>query len=286
MISLAKQLYLPHLQDPEILHMGLQTILPEQWLQPDLEASDFYQNKIIQFNRNPDTVYQAEAESVKAQAEFGALLLDYLLRQHGDIYQRDENHLYAPALGLQWQLNDIESLWQSSLWIADDICILLPDSDDYRLCAASLCSPSHWYLAEKFGQTLAAIHKPIPGFEQTLTPAVSRFFSHLRVEHPVQRFNWSVQPSDSLSWLGDGDEPLSADAALFWRVERQTLRRLPQTGAVAFTIKVYVHPLEELRQLPAAMSALLNAIDRCSDDMQDYKDFPRMASALQKYRIR
>lgn len=30
------------------------------------------------------------------------------------------------------------------------------------------------------------------------------------------------------------------------RVERQTLRRLPRSGAVVFTIRVYLTPLEEL----------------------------------------
>jgi hypothetical protein len=284
MSDLSKPLYHPHIDDPNVLHMGLQKIGPDQWLQADHEAGAFYRHKLHQFSIQADRVYQALPESRAAQSEFRSVLLDHLLHQHSSIYQRDGGSLVAPQLGLQWKLSGDENLWHSSLWIADDVCILQADNDDYRLVAASLCSPSQWYLGEKIGQSLSAIHTPIPGFGSQLTPKVSRFFSHLKVEHPVQRFNWSVQADQRLLWQDPDESILPASTDLYWRIERQTVRRLPKTSAIVFTIKVYIHPLEDLRKVSGGLSRLISAIDQCPEEISRYKDFDRIQLALEKYR--
>lgn len=284
MSVLSKPLFCPHTDDPNVLHMGLQTITADQWLLVDNEAQDFYQHKLHQFSTYADRVYQALPESHAAQTELRSVLLDHLLHQHSAIYQLDGDILTAPQLGLQWDVTGEEDLWHSSLWIADDVCILQADNEDYRLVAASLCSPSQWYLGDKFGQTLSAIHTPIPGFSTQLTPKVSRFFSHLKVEHPVQRFNWSVQADQRLLWQDPDESILPASTDLYWRIERQTIRRLPQTGAIIFTIKVTIHPLESLRKVTGALPRLIAAIDQCPPEISRYKDFDRIQLALDKYR--
>ncbi|GBE79122.1 hypothetical protein SCP_0203190 [Sparassis crispa] len=56
------------------------------------------------------------------------------------------------------------------------------------------------------------------------------------------------------------------------RTERQTLRRLPRTGAVVFTIRVYQTPIDSLAQEPGAPGRLASAIRSWPDDVADYKD--------------
>lgn len=284
MTELSKKLYFPHIQNPNILSMGLEKTITPHWLEFDREAKYFYQNKLAQYQANQQNVYRALDESIPAQEEFRELLLAYLLTQHSDVFKQQGDLLTAPELDLQWKLSGREYLWQSSLWIPDDVCILLPEDDDYKLVAASLAAPSHWYLTEKFGQTLAAIHKPIPGFDLQLTPSINRFLSHLKVEHPVQRFNWSVQPNNDLSWLDNEDdvEQLVNDTQLYWRVERQTLRRLEKTGAVVFTIKVIIHSMTELAKQADSYQALLAAIENSTEEIKGYKDFNRMRPLLAK----
>ncbi len=77
---------------------------------------------------------------------------------------------------------------------------------------------------------------------------------------------------------------LAADTPLYWRIERQTVRRLPKTGAIIFTIKVYIHPLEALAKSPSTLSSLISAIDQCPQELARYKDFTRIHLALAKYR--
>lgn len=54
------------------------------------------------------------------------------------------------------------------------------------------------------------------------------------------------------------------------RVERQTLRRLPKTGAIIFTIRVYLTPLEQLVGEPDVPGRLASAIRSWPEDVARY----------------
>ena len=51
------------------------------------------------------------------------------------------------------------------------------------------------------------------------------------------------------------------------RVERQTLRRLPRTGAIVFTIRTYLTPLEKLVLEPEVPGRLASAIRSWPEDV-------------------
>lgn len=61
----------------------------------------------------------------------------------------------------------------------------------------------------------------------------------------------------------------AADGSPFWlRSERQTLRRLPRTGAILFTIKVQIAPASVLLHRPdvaARLAAMYRAFDPSMD---------------------
>ncbi len=147
---------------------------------------------------------------------------------------------------------------------AEDWCLLSPDpaAGEYRLLAAVLCFPSRWSLAEKLGRPLTAIHAPVPDYDAALARRVNRVFEGLRAGRPVWRVNWLVHPTAELHLpLGEGEKaaPRPARAErLYLRVERQTLTRLPGTGAVAFGIRTRVTPIEALA--PAVARGLADAL--------------------------
>ena len=121
-------------------------------------------------------------------------------RLHGDAYRRDGGAITCTAGGFSvpWPPETESPLWSLSLLVAEDLLLLERDEDRYRLTAASLCSPSHWRLADKIGRPLTAIHDPVPGIHGALSPRIDRFLDHLRPERPVARFNWSVQADAGL----------------------------------------------------------------------------------------
>ena len=62
--------------------------------------------------------------------------------------------------------------------------------------------------------------------------------------------------------------PVPVDPArVRMRVERQTLRRLPRTGAILFTIRVYLTPLEQLVREPDVPGRMASAIRSWPEDV-------------------
>ncbi len=83
---------------------------------------------------------------------------------------------------------------------------------------------------------------------------IFRIFDNLKVEQPVCRFNWSVYPDNELfhddrqaEHLKKGNLGINA----FVRVEHQTLRKLPRSGDILFTIRIYVDPVRAAVDLSA-----------------------------------
>jgi hypothetical protein len=168
----------------------------------------------------------------------------------------------------------------------EDFCLMQAQGDgSYALTAALLCAPAHWRLAEKLGRPLAAIHAPVPGFAAKLAGPADRFFANLAVERPVWRANWSVVETPAL-FHPHPREPLpgltaeNAGELLWLRVERQTLRRLPRSRAVVFTIRTLLRRLGEIaaeRTVAGAMAARLREME---PGMAAYKGMGQLREPL------
>lgn len=269
--------YLPHIKQPETLAMGLQSVT-EDWLDPCSNLPVWQDYKVAQRRQLGDDVYRVLPDALPACAEFARLINIAVGAASASDSDGTANFLTPVD-------DPNELLWQASLHVPEDLVVMLPSEAGYCIAAASLCSPSHWRLREKIGLPIARVHDPIPHIHQTLTPQIDRFFDRLRHLKPIQRFNWSLQEdAQYFAWPGHETTPFDSDTPLFYRVERQTLRRLPQSNAVAFTIRVFLVPLESLAAIPGAMSSLLTAIEATPAALAEYKNFPRFASALDKYR--
>lgn len=263
-----------------MLDMGLAPLKPACWIEPDDQLPQYHQNKIEQRRLLGDRVYRALPESLPAVQELHGLLLNHLCTDHGDCYRMQGDRLLFSTQELSWAMNRQPSLWQASLWVQDDICVLQPSPLGYRLVAASLCAASYWRLEEKVGRPLAAIHQPVPGLAGSLGPGIDRVFEQLKVERPVWRSNWSLVSSNALNQRGASRPPVAADAPVYLRVERQSLRRLPATAAVVFTIRVYVHPLQQVRADAHAWNALAEALRGLSLPQWKYKSVDEVLPAL------
>ena len=158
--------------------------------------------------------------------------------------------------------------------VDDDLCLMEPREGGWTLTAASLCAPSFFSAEEAVGKSLAQLHGPVTGFGERLLPRVARIFDALAADSIVERRNWSVVASGEL-FLPDSTPvrarqpliaPEHAGQDLFIRMERQTLRRLPQTGGLLFTIRIWRHPLEDLRANVERLDAFAAAWDRVMRD--------------------
>jgi hypothetical protein len=55
------------------------------------------------------------------------------------------------------------------------------------------------------------------------------------------------------------------------RTELQSLRRLPRTGAVIFTVRTYMNPLTDLGKEPMALNRLWDAVRNYPEQTAAYK---------------
>jgi hypothetical protein len=80
---------------------------------------------------------------------------------------------------------------------------------------------------------------------------------------------------------------LEARDAHQFRVERQTIRRLPQTGAVLFTIRIRLYKLADLLEERDLATAFREAWREASPDVRAYKKWESLerhvAALLQDY---
>ncbi|HEY7774945.1 MAG TPA: heme-dependent oxidative N-demethylase subunit alpha family protein, partial [Kineobactrum sp.] len=156
--------YIPHMRNPAVLHMGLAPLSGTHWIEPDADCRQYYLHKLRQRERLGDKVYRALPGSAPAQRELAGLLAAHLLGDHAKHYRQCNNLLECVSGSFSVPLEPGGSLWHSALWVADDLVIMEPRGGHYILTAASLCSPSHWRLEDKFDHTLTTIHETILGF--------------------------------------------------------------------------------------------------------------------------
>jgi len=231
--------YLPEKEQTTVARLGLHSLAAREWMKPDGDFALFQQHKLEQAELRPDSVFGQLPGSESAVAEFIDSLRTHLLDDHSDQYEQRSDRLHHLPSNLTWPLYT-DSLWDASLWIQEDICVLQEIDNEYQLTAASVCSPSNWHPAEKLGKNLSTIHKPVPDYADKLEGRVDSLFASMSPRKPLLRYNWSLQYGNELYWR-DKLAPRDPTAKQYWRLERQTLRRLPITNAIVFSIKISLH---------------------------------------------
>ena len=228
---------LPRARGGGVLKMGLAKLDEDEWLQP-----------------HPDPAAR--------EAGFSAYPQGVQISSEGE----------APGAELAAMLGLSGGLPEAARTHHEDMCLLtLREGDDqYRLVGAAVAWPSDWTPADKLGLPLRALHAPIQGYEEQLASGVDHFMAKLKAGAIYGRCNWFIAATGERLWVAEPPAqafahvtPDNAGETLFVRSERQTLRRLPETGAILFTIGIYVSPLDELsrdnvERLAGAMRTLLD----------------------------
>jgi Protein of unknown function (DUF3445) len=101
-----------------------------------------------------------------------------------------------------------------------------------------------------------------------------RYFHRMKVGDIVARHNFFLQTDDVLFQQVPFAETLPEPPKIEdirIRHERQTLRRLPRTGAILFLVRTYIKPLTELRDEPDSLRAFLASVRAMPPNMAKYK---------------
>jgi hypothetical protein len=183
------------------------------------------------------------------------------------------------VLGPSVTSDGLPPLYAAARRVADDLCLMEKRDGQWRLTALSLSAGSFFTAADAIGKSLRDLHGPVSGFEPRFLGRVERVFEGLRPDLVLERRNWTLLNSDEVhtpdpapirASIGDID-PAEAARALHLRVERQTLRRLPRTGAALFTIRVWLTPLDTVVGDPRGLAAFARAWKIAPAEFRGYK---------------
>lgn len=286
----AQMVYLPFEAGSFRMAMDLVTVPEAAWFELDQHYGAEMTERRRLLHTAHDQVFAACPMSAAARAEALAMVAAALALHHPDWFSRSGGWLRNRLTDERWDLQapSIDPLEVAGRLVQEDLCLIQMGEAGPLFTAAVLCAPSRWRLQEKIGRPLAAVHDPVPLYADRLARPVDRFMRHLKIGRIASRLNWSVVDDPALfqptgKWRADGTPDINAanaGARLFLRVERQTLRRLPDSLAILFGIRVHVYPLEQVIDRPARAAALAAAVRALPPDIVLYKSVLPFREAL------
>ncbi len=248
----------------------------------------------------PDYYYQALPGHETAQWDVLEVVLNSLEQTYPDSFSLRktgnhwhwQNHLLNETLSFTF--GDAAALPVSPLdWagrqVQEDLLVLASNDGSSlqpSLVAGQLCFGNVWCLDEKMGLPFWEIHAPINGIVPPMMRAAQKIMERLPVGRPVWRLNWNIKITDQLDMTSrrmpelnqllhdrlPHYTPETIGSQLFLRIERQTLTRLPRSGAILFGLHTYNNRLDaELAERHHAAQNLLNVLETAPPALLDYK---------------
>ena len=288
--------YQPYVAGPFRWRLALRPLDLSDWIQIGDDYDHEMDAKAEVLREHHDTVVAVIDDIEPEAAEVLRHLAEHLVatrpgwfvRDGGDIINthRNERWPLAPSVDGSWPLHPLDI---AGRLVQEDLALLVNRGGRPVFGGGSVCFPNRWDLTSKLGRTMAEVHAPVDRLNEQLQDPIDSFFGRLSVDKPFWRLGWGVLDTDDPYQPMDGTAslppalPSVGDAStgdrLFLRVERETLRRFPETGCILFTIRTYIRPLSHLVDRPEDARRLADALSQIPDDVRDYKRTTELTDA-------
>lgn len=282
--------------------MGLRTVEFEDWIQLDNHYPRYHADKARRIAERGAKCCLTMPDAYPAAVELLEELTEYLPARYPTLYKRTKVGLDNLWSGEKFNIVERplkeDPIQMCARLVQDDLALMFEKPDgQYYLLSGAILLPGFWRLEDKVGMPLSEIHTSgdVPQFKEKLERGMMSFFRRLKCEDIYARNNYFVQVDDDLAWswsIGPEDSPaISWDTAQkdravehhMFRSERQTLRRLPKTGAVVFTIRTYFHPVTDIAQEDYVPGRLASAVRSWGSDVRRYKGAEKYEGVLLEY---
>ncbi|KAI2733895.1 hypothetical protein CBS147332_910 [Penicillium roqueforti] len=262
--------------------MSLTKLETDWWI----ELENTYKSRIAQrkelYAKNGKEVLDSMPGSELACKELMEMVLQFICARYPQYFTLvDKRVLQNRILGTEQDVTAKPPLEVLLDNVPEDFAIMLRDDTTgfYFLRAAVICSAMGWNVATKVGKQLHEIHEPIPDYKEKMQFSMDRFFTKMPTEKPIQRGSWGIEIGQPL-YVPPGHphemnrQSQRADLAIdecHLRVDWQTLRRLPLSGAVVFNFKGLFTPVTEFRDEPGVPGLVLKLLREGKKNLMDYK---------------
>ena len=282
--------------------MGIRSVHPHEWIELDNEFPKSHADKAERIRERGSKCVATHPDAFNSAIELLQELTNYLPARYPSLYKRTavgiDNLWSGESFNIEERPLREDPMAMCARLTQDDLALMIEQPDgQYRLLAGAILLAGFWRLSDKYGMTLSDIHTSgdVPHFKEKLESGMTKFFQRLRCETFYSRNNYFIQVDESLPWshsIGDEDAPsvswstAEKDKAVenhFFRSERQTLRRLPRTGAIVFTIRTYFHPITEVAQEDYVPGRLASAVRSWDGWVSEYKGREKYGDVLLEY---
>jgi hypothetical protein len=273
--------YQPYLAGPFRWRLGLRPLSLEDWIEigPDYDEAMALKRRVLA--EHPHTVLAWLPGIETEAAEVLDALVAHLCERWPAWFTADADTVVNRRTGERWRRDELHPLDLAGRLVPEDLVLMVERHGGLVFAGGSVCFPNRWDLASKLGQSLRQVHAPVARLNEQLAAPIDAFFERLRPERSYWRLGWGVLDTDERYQPVDGTAPPSprlpepgdptAADRLFLRVERETLRRMPRTRCVLFTIRTYVRPVRHLAGRPDDAARLAAALAALPPDVADYK---------------
>ncbi|KAG0681447.1 hypothetical protein C6P40_001154 [Pichia californica] len=285
--------------------MGIRSMDWTSWIELDNEWEFYHNEKIKRISERGHELIGTQDDVWDAAIEYLMELRAFLPKRYPNLFIETENGIENLKTGEIFEFHNIpknefkkDPMEMAALMVQDDLAILKENENgQYILRGGAIMLAGFWRLRDKLNLPLAAIHTTgeVPKYEEKLQKPMDKFFTRLTVDKPVVRNNYFIQTDDNLAWsssIGNEDsqivgwntaEPATDINKIYYRSERQSVRRLPLTGCIAFTIRTYFLPITKMCQEPHIPKRLLDGILSWDEDVKRYRGFDKFKDVLLPY---
>lgn len=282
--------------------LGLRSMKWDEWIELDNHYLKYHADKARRIEERGSKCCHTAPEAMDAAIELLEELCAYLPERYPSMFTKTvtgiTNKVTNETFNITQRPLPEDPMATAARLVQDDLALMIERPDgEYYLLAGAILLAGFWRLSDKFGMRLSEIHTSgdVPQFKSKLEKGMMNFFRRLRPEEPVLRNNYFIQVDDNLAWsesIGSEDaETVSWNTAEknraienhFFRSERQSLRRLPRSGAVAFTIRTYFEPVTGIVEEPYVPRRLADAVRSWGDDVSRYKGKEKYQDVLLEF---
>lgn len=211
------------------------------------------------FNQRGQNVLCALPGSELATKELMEMCVEFLCARYPQHFSLNKDNMIFRngILNTDTDLKATEPLHVLLHNVPEDFAIMIrdPETGIYSFRGGVIMSSLGWDLGSKIGLKLHEIHAPIPDYREKMQFSMDRYFAKKPTDKGIQRGSWGFEidqplympPGDPHEKYREEQDPTHTIDRCHLRVDWQTLRRLPLSGAVVFNFKGLFTPVEEFR---------------------------------------
>ncbi|KAM3417068.1 hypothetical protein BST61_g8645 [Cercospora zeina] len=264
--------------------MSITKMEPDWWLELNSEYADTVKWRVQTFEKHGATVLQTLPGSEVATQELMEMCLQFLCARYPHYFHLDQETMtfHNHILSSQTDLTSTPPMQVLLHHVPEDFAIMLRDpvTGLYTFRSGMIMSSLGWSLGTKIGLQLSEIHKPVPDYKEKMEFSMDRYFSKQPTDKPIQRGSWGLEvdrplfmpPGDPHSLFRGAQNAEHSIDRMHLRVDWQTLRRLPLSGAIVFNFKGLFTPVTEFRDERYIPSLVLKMLKEAKENIMEYKD--------------